>query len=75
MTTLAQAKSAKGKLAASLPDGLDVNGIGITRHEKGFGLKLNLASPPTQDVTIPRDVDGVPVNVELVGRITKVPAR
>ena len=49
----------------------EVVGVGITRFESGYGLKINLAQPPAQADSLPSEVDGVPVRIEVVGRIRK----
>ena len=68
-SSLSQARAAKTKLQALLRKHPTVNGIGITRLEQGYGVKLNL-SAPSED-RIPDEVDGVPIRVETVGRIVK----
>ncbi|HUG90185.1 MAG TPA: hypothetical protein VML55_05100 [Planctomycetaceae bacterium] len=46
--------------------------VGITRvGDDGFGLKVNLTSDPGGDIQFPDEVEGVPVQVEVVGRIRK----
>ena len=51
----------------------DVVGIGLTRINDGYGLKINFSSPPRDPTALPDDVDGVPVKVEVVGTIRKRP--
>lgn len=69
IATLEEARAAKAKLAA-IADRLDgVQGVGITRTGAGCAVKLNLAARPETDV--PAEIDGVPVVVEVVGRIRK----
>jgi len=68
--TIAAARAAKGKLADLLSGRADVRGIGITRCDDGFAVKVNL-SEPESGKKVPRQVGGVPVVVEVVGRITK----
>jgi hypothetical protein len=36
-----------------------------------YALKINLTSEPHQDVILPDEVEGVPVRVEVVGKIRK----
>jgi hypothetical protein len=48
-----------------------VVGVGITTIGAEYGLKINLASPPPAATELPTEVDGVPVRVEVVGRIRK----
>ena len=48
-----------------------VVGIGVARIGDGYGLKVNLRSRPSRGVMLPRTLGGVPVRVEVVGRIRK----
>ena len=68
-SSLSQARAAKAKLQTLLRKHPTVNGIGITRLEQGYGVKLNLSAP--RDDRIPDEVDGVPIQVETVGPIVK----
>ncbi len=46
--------------------------VGITGSAvTGYALKINLTSDPGQDVDLPNEVDGVPLQVEVVGQIRK----
>ena len=46
--------------------------VGITRlDEDCFALKINLTSEPGPDVELPDEIEGVPVQVEVVGKIRK----
>ncbi|MEQ8785729.1 MAG: hypothetical protein RIC55_05500 [Pirellulaceae bacterium] len=36
-----------------------------------FGLKVNLDAAPEKGVDLPREVEGVPVEVDVVGKIYK----
>ena len=47
----------------------DVGGVGITRIDGVYGLKVNLLEEPKPSVKLPDEVDGVPVRVEVVGGI------
>jgi hypothetical protein len=47
----------------------DVVGVGLTRVDDGYGLKVNLRAPVARGATLPESVEGVPVRVEVVGRI------
>ena len=49
--------------------GGEVVGVGLTRVADGYGLKVNLRAPVTPGATLPESVEGVPVRVEVVGRI------
>ncbi len=45
--------------------------VGITRVEDAFVLKVNLTSDPGEDVELPDEINGVPVQIEVVGKIRK----
>lgn len=49
----------------------EVVGVGITRVNSGYGLKVNLREEPAAGVEVPQDVNGVPVRVEVSGPIRK----
>ena len=68
MATLEQARAAKRQLAEDLRSESIVNGIGIARIDQGFGVLVNLREPAPW-LTIPSQLDGVQVVVEVVGRI------
>ncbi|MEW6351992.1 MAG: hypothetical protein AB1646_23325 [Thermodesulfobacteriota bacterium] len=48
-----------------------VVGVGITRIDGGYGIKVNFREELAPDTELPEDVNGVPVKVEVVGRIQK----
>lgn len=66
--SLERAVAAKTKLNEMLGDSPNICGLGIAVLPSGFGIKLNLLRAP-QPGTIPDDVDGVPVIVDVVGSI------
>ncbi len=46
--------------------------VGITRlGEDSFALKVNLTLEPGPDVELPDEIEGVPIQVEVVGKIRK----
>ncbi len=69
--TLEAARAAKRKTLTALGNCAELNGVGITRVEDGYAVKVNLAAEVTAGGPIPEEVDGVPVVVEVVGRISK----
>lgn len=69
--SLDAARAVKTKVAAMLSGRAEVTGIGITRVNDGFGVKVNLTRAPEFDLGIPSVVEGVPVIVEVVGQIRK----
>ena len=70
-STLDQARSAKQRALSAFSQLADVVGVGITRHGDGYAVKVNLRHPPATGVDLPKDINGVPVQVEVVGSITK----
>ena len=69
---LTRARVAKSK-ALELFDSL-VGGaaVGLTRQRSGaYSLKVNLTEPPAANVTLPTEIDGIPLKIEIVGPIRK----
>ncbi len=71
MSSLAEARSAKQRVLSLLSAMPAVVGVGITRVDAGYGVKVNLSQPPGASDAIPKEIDGVPVKVEVVGQIRK----
>jgi hypothetical protein len=70
-STLDAARAAKSKAQQILAGLATVNGVGITRVGQGYGVKVNLSERPPDGLQLPDEVDGVPVIIEVVGRISK----
>ena len=70
-TTLDEARAAKAKAIAVLSKNRSVVGVGITRTDQGYAVKVNLSEPPTPDTHLPETIDGVPIEIEVVGTIRK----
>lgn len=66
--TLEQSRVVKEDLAGRLGKHPAVNGVGVTRAREGWGVKVNLARP-APDLKLPREINGVPVWTDVVGRI------
>lgn len=66
--SLERAREAKRQLAERFDALPQLRGIGVAVLDDGYGVKLNLSELPG-DCTIPSEIDGVPVVVEIVGRI------
>jgi len=69
--TLEQAREAKASAKALLAALPGVVGVGITKVGEDYALKVNLRAPMPKGVSAPASIDGVPVYVEVVGRIVK----
>jgi hypothetical protein len=67
-----EAQKAKAKASKVFKPLVGEVAVGIMRlGEENFGLKVNLSEPPGDDVSLPTEVDGVPIKVEVVGKIRK----
>lgn len=67
--SLDQARKAKAEVSGRVAENPVIAGIGLARREGGgWGVKVNVvrAAP---ELEIPADVDGVPITVEVVGRV------
>jgi hypothetical protein len=71
LSTLDRARAAKARAHIVFSKLADVVGVGITTIGSEYGLKVNVSSPPPSSTTLPKRVDGVPVRVEVVGKIRK----
>ena len=70
-TSIDQARAAKKQALEIFSVFAEVVGVGLTKIDDGYGLKVNLGTTPVDTATLPGDVDGVPVRVEVVGKIRK----
>jgi hypothetical protein len=70
-STLDRARAAKERAHKVFSKLADVVGVGITTIGSEYGLKVNVSSPPPPSNVLPTEVDGVPVRVEVVGKIHK----
>lgn len=52
-----------------------VNGVGVTQTDEGFAVKINFEREPENRASMPSTVDGVPVTVDVVGKIRADMAR
>ena len=48
-----------------------VVGVGLTKNESGYAIKVNLAEPLSGAKAAPTHIDGVSIEVTVVGEITK----
>jgi len=71
LSTLDHARAAKERAHKVFSKLADVVGVGITTIGSEYGLKVNISSPPPPSNVLPQEVDGVPVRVEVVGKIRK----
>jgi hypothetical protein len=70
--SLKDARNAKTKAAKVFHDLVGDVAVGIVPlGDDLYGLKINLTSQPEEGISLPVDVDGVPVRIEVVGTIHK----
>jgi ABC-type Fe3+ transport system substrate-binding protein len=69
--SLDQARHAKEAAKSVLADVPGVVGVGLTKIGDDYALKVNLREELPSGVSIPKQVAGVPVVVEVVGIIKK----
>ncbi|HEX9093050.1 MAG TPA: hypothetical protein VF902_03620 [Coriobacteriia bacterium] len=67
--TLHRAQAAKAAALRRFKGVGEIVGVGITRVEGQYAVKINLSGPPPADVKFPPDINGVAVCVEVAGRI------
>ena len=72
--TIAQARRAKIELKKLVGDDENVVGVGLTKDESGYAIKVNCKSEPKRS-RVPSSVEGVPVVSEVVGTIRARPPR
>lgn len=68
---LHRARAMKQRTLEALSARAKVVGVGITKLEGGYGLKVNLEELPPADTPLPDNIEGVPVRFEVVGKIRK----
>jgi hypothetical protein len=66
---LAKAQAAKRSALRRFEKLGKVTGVGITRVDGEYALKVNLSEPVEPGTELPTDIDGVPVRVEVTGTI------
>jgi hypothetical protein len=66
---LEEAREAKRKAADLFRDLPELAGLGITKVGKRFAVKLNLRAPLADGIELPEEIDGVPIQIEIVGKI------
>jgi len=70
--SLKAAQAAKRRAASVFGRLVGDVAIGIMKlDEDQFGLKVNLTEEPPTGISLPDEIEGVPVKVEVVGRIRK----
>jgi hypothetical protein len=66
-----QARRAKESAKSALADLPGVVGVGLTKIGDDYAVKVNLREALPGGVSVPKQIEGVPVCVEVVGAIRK----
>jgi hypothetical protein len=69
--TIDQARAAKEAAKKALADVPGLSGVGVTMLGNDYAVKVNLRAPLPAHVALPREIEGVPLHVEVVGGISK----
>jgi hypothetical protein len=69
--TLEEARAAKARALEVFRQLAPVVGVGITTIDGGYGVRVNLREAPASGIELPEDIEGVPVQVRVVGEIHK----
>ena len=69
--TLEQARAVKDAALRCFEKLGTVVGVGVTRVDGDYAVKINLREPLADEANAPAEIDGVPVRVEIVGPIRK----
>ena len=65
------ARAVKDKVAKIMESFGHVLGVGITRRDGVYAVKVNLENKPDASEAMPQQIDGVPILIRVVGRIHK----
>jgi len=64
-------RASKPRAAEAFAQFGEVSGVGITKSEGQYGLKVNFTALTAPRETLPTEWEGVPVDVEVTGKILK----
>ena len=70
-TTLDEARAVKARVYEEFRLQATVVGVGIVRIDGGYGVKVNLEFAPDPTAKLPETIGGVPLRVEVVGKVRK----
>jgi hypothetical protein len=70
--SLERARQAKAEVLRRFGDMAGLVGVGITKIGGEYAVKVNLARRSTRAKSLPDDIDGVAVQVEVVGQPRKL---
>jgi hypothetical protein len=67
--TLIRAQAAKRSALRRFKRLGKVTGVGITRVGGKYAVKMNVSEPFDPAIDVPAEIDGVPLRVEVTGRV------
>jgi hypothetical protein len=70
--SLERARQAKAEVLRRFGDMAGLVGVGITKIGGEYAVKVNLVGRSTRAKSLPDDIDGVAVQVEVVGQPRKL---
>ncbi|HPO12560.1 MAG TPA: hypothetical protein PLI09_03875 [Candidatus Hydrogenedentes bacterium] len=70
-SSIDDARAAKAHVVDLLRTTPGLTGVGITRIDKGYGVKVNLTAAPTKRLKLPDQINGVPIRFEVTGPLRK----
>jgi len=68
---LEAARAAKGRVKGLFPKQVQICGVGLTQQAGHYCVKVNLESEPGSEIHLPEEIDGVPVVIQVVGKLRK----
>lgn len=69
--SLEQATAAKREALRRFGGWRTLTGVGITRVEGEYAVKVNISEPLDNQAALPGEIDGVPLRVEVTGTIRR----
>jgi hypothetical protein len=67
--TLDRARAAKATVVQQFSHLAEVVGVGITKVQDDYAVKVNLSRPVSAGSELPTEIGGVPVRVEVTGSL------
>ncbi len=68
-TAITLARAAKDQALKLLSNVPGVVGIGLTKIDDQYAVKVNLEAALPKSLRVPREINGIPLSFEIVGRV------
>ncbi len=69
--SLRAARAVKQKAYGTFQKLGKVNGVGLTRQNDIYAVRVNLEEQLAEDAEVPKEIDGVPIVIKIVGKVSK----